>query len=516
MKHRLIPFKINVKLIIILGIMLVTFLTFSQVNSNSNTKINTFLSSELINLESKTTVSLTLQESFSNYIFDETINREEVLLLMSKANQASEAEKDIIRNNLFVLLEDSYIQMANYDFRQLHFHLPNTESFLRFHKPEKYGDLLENIRDSVAIANKEHIYLSGFEEGRIFNGFRYVYPLTYNKNHIGTVEISISAGSVIQAFSEIHPNMNTYFILNKNVVLNKVFEDEANNYKVSDFSSDYMSDIEVHTISMENNTIFTTNEESQFINKISLLIKDDLKGKKSFNLEQAFNGKYYLVQFLVVKNIVGDSVGYFVTTSENDYPHLIHLENIKELWLVGAIILFSNIAVYFIYNNHVELKILSNHDPLTRLYNRKKFNEFLSYEFSKFMRYNTIFSILIFDIDFFKRVNDTYGHNIGDEVLKKLSKSVEEYTRKQDVFARWGGEEFICLMPSTNLEDALIVGEKIRILVEETNFDDVGHITVSAGVSEVLSLDYNTSVMIERADKALYRAKEGGRNRVLS
>jgi diguanylate cyclase (GGDEF)-like protein len=516
MKHRLIPFKINVKLIIILGIMLVTFLTFSQVNSNSNTKINTFLSSELINLESKTTVSLTLQESFSNYIFDEIINREEVLQLISNANQASDSEKDIIRNNLFVLLEDSYKKMVNYDFRQLHFHLPNTESFLRFHKPEKYGDLLENIRASVAIANKEHIYLSGFEEGRIFNGFRYVYPLTYNKNHIGTVEISISAGSVIQAFSEIHPNMNTYFILNKNVVLNKVFEDEANNYKVSDFSSDYMSDIEVHTISMENNTIFTTNEESQFINKISLLIKDDLKGKKSFNLEQAFNGKYYLVQFLVVKNIVGDSVGYFVTTSENDYPHLIHLENIKELWLVGAIILFSNIAVYFIYNNHVELKILSNHDPLTRLYNRKKFNEFLSYEFSKFMRYNTIFSILIFDIDFFKRVNDTYGHNIGDEVLKKLSKSVEEYTRKQDAFARWGGEEFICLMPSTNLEEALIVGEKIRLLVEETVFDDVGHITVSVGVSEVLSLDDNTNVIIERADKALYRAKEGGRNRVLS
>ncbi len=71
-------------------------------------------------------------------------------------------------------------------------------------------------------------------------------------------------------------------------------------------------------------------------------------------------------------------------------------------------------------------------------------------------------------------------------------------------------------MPSTNLEEALIVGEKIRLLVEETVFDDVGHITVSVGVSEVLSLDDNTNVIIERADKALYRAKEGGRNRVLS
>jgi len=395
MKYHRIAFETKVKLIIAFCIIFVSLLSYYQVNQNNKEKINTYLSSELINLESKTTVSLTSQESFSNFIFDEIINREEVLLLMNKANQASDAEKDIIRNNLFVMLEDSYKKMVNYDFRQLHFHLPTTESFLRFHKPEKYGDLLENVRDSVAIANKKHIYLSGFEEGRIFNGFRYVYPLTYNDKHIGTVEISVSAASVIQSFSEIYPNINTYFILKKNLILKKVFEDQLDNYRVSDFSPDYMWDTEVYDITMEHNTIFTLENEHEFVKKISALVNDDLKENKNFNFVESFNGKDYLVQFLVIKNIIGDPVGYFVTTSENDNIHLIQLDYFKELWFICIIFTLLIIASSLLYNYQVKLKRLSNHDPLTELYNRKKFNELLNYEFTQFHRYNTTFSILI-------------------------------------------------------------------------------------------------------------------------
>lgn len=110
---------------------------------------------------------------------------------MYQASFASAREKDILREQLYNKLAKTYNQMKDYNYRQFHFHLPNTESFLRLHRPDKYGDLLYDVRESVKIANRDEIFVSGFEEGRIFNGFRHVYPITYNNTHVGSVEISV-------------------------------------------------------------------------------------------------------------------------------------------------------------------------------------------------------------------------------------------------------------------------------------------------------------------------------------
>ncbi len=161
------------------------------------------------------------------------------------------------------------------------------------------------------------------------------------------------------------------------------------------------------------------------------------------------------------------------------------------------------------------LKQLSNTDNLTQIYNRMAFNDFIEAETMRAKRYKTELSILIFDIDHFKNINDTHGHLVGDEVLRTLAKLVTKTIRTIDIFARWGGEEFVILTPETGIQAAKDLAERIRIEVGEHNFDIAEKITVSFGVTSLMESD-QTDTFIKRADDALYTAKKEGRNRVVT
>ncbi len=151
-------------------------------------------------------------------------------------------------------------------------------------------------------------------------------------------------------------------------------------------------------------------------------------------------------------------------------------------------------------------------DVLTGLKNRLYFNQRVNEEFERFKRYETKLSLLMIDIDHFKRINDTYGHDIGDEVLKKVSSELQNQLRKIDLIARWGGEEFILLLPETEIDEAVNVAEKLRGKVEALIFENGEVITISIGASMLLESETIES-WIKRADKALYHAKRQGRNR---
>jgi len=151
-------------------------------------------------------------------------------------------------------------------------------------------------------------------------------------------------------------------------------------------------------------------------------------------------------------------------------------------------------------------------DQLTGAYNRLKFSEVIKYEISKTKRYGNDLTLILFDIDFFKKVNDIYGHLVGDDVLKKLCTEVKSLIRSSDFFARWGGEEFILLINETSLKETYNLAEKIRKHISSYNFESVEKITISLGVTSFLPEDSGDS-LIKRADMALYKAKETGRNK---
>lgn len=157
----------------------------------------------------------------------------------------------------------------------------------------------------------------------------------------------------------------------------------------------------------------------------------------------------------------------------------------------------------------------SLHDPLTDLPNREAYSERILYEFRRWQRYQPPLSLAICDLDYFKKINDNYGHQAGDRVLKVISRSIAKRLRQVDFFGRYGGEEFVVILPETNLENAHNLLEKIRAAIAGTSFsykDEPLVITLSLGITEFRAGD-TIETALTRADKALYAAKAQGRNR---
>jgi diguanylate cyclase (GGDEF)-like protein/hemerythrin-like metal-binding protein len=162
-----------------------------------------------------------------------------------------------------------------------------------------------------------------------------------------------------------------------------------------------------------------------------------------------------------------------------------------------------------------ELEQAAGTDQLTGTWNRRRFEEGAAILISLARRRKGPVSLLLFDLDHFKRVNDRYGHAVGDAVLMATVQCVREHLRESDALVRWGGEEFIVLTPANRLEGALSLAEKIRLAVEAHDFPEVGAMTVSIGVAEYAP-GMELESWIRAADEAMYQAKAQGRNRVLA
>jgi diguanylate cyclase (GGDEF)-like protein len=159
------------------------------------------------------------------------------------------------------------------------------------------------------------------------------------------------------------------------------------------------------------------------------------------------------------------------------------------------------------------LKALATTDKLTGIANRNKLDHILEEEYQRTLRFGHPFSILIMDIDYFKKVNDTYGHQTGDQVLKEMASLLNYYIRDTDTVGRWGGEEFMVICPQTNEEGISVLASTLKEKIEEHPFSIVENQTASFGLSTYCPRD-DIHSLIQKADKALYRAKKNGRNQV--
>jgi diguanylate cyclase (GGDEF)-like protein len=160
-----------------------------------------------------------------------------------------------------------------------------------------------------------------------------------------------------------------------------------------------------------------------------------------------------------------------------------------------------------------DLDFKATTDPLTGLSNRLKFDKALSGEIRRARRFDVALSLVIYDVDHFKQINDAYGHQVGDQVLIKLSGFVAKRMRETDLLARWGGEEFVILLPSSDASMAERFAEILRGAIATLPFDHGKPVTCSFGVAQ-MAMGESAERFIARADEALYRAKLNGRNRV--
>lgn len=180
----------------------------------------------------------------------------------------------------------------------------------------------------------------------------------------------------------------------------------------------------------------------------------------------------------------------------------------RERWMHDSVQLEKRVQLEEL-TRHLDFRATT--DPLTGLYNRRKFNRELAAEMLRAKRHNTPLSLVMFDIDHFKRINDTYGHPAGDSVLVQLAHVVSAQMRGHDVLARWGGEEFVILAPGSDGLAALQFAERLRDQMSTVDFEQVGKVSCSFGVAELADREAPES-LIARADAALYRAKLAGRD----
>jgi len=222
------------------------------------------------------------------------------------------------------------------------------------------------------------------------------------------------------------------------------------------------------------------------------------------------NGKNWLQK---IENSNDDTLKVKILSQENKEYYYFHIKVTKIPNSNQYLLLFHNITR--IEGEKNRIKKLAEHDALTGIYNRVKLNALFSdfiYEANRYPQKE--FSIIFFDIDHFKKINDTYGHNVGDEVLKELTYAVSKLLRKEDVFVRWGGEEFIIVLQMTTLKEALFLAGRLRKSIEDRSFLHVTNVTCSFGVTEFRNGD-TQMILLERVDEALYEAKENGRNQVV-
>jgi len=164
---------------------------------------------------------------------------------------------------------------------------------------------------------------------------------------------------------------------------------------------------------------------------------------------------------------------------------------------------------------HRKMNELAYTDQLTRLANRRSIDDRIQSEFNRAKRYNSVYSLILFDIDNFKSINDAYGHHSGDEVLVTIASLTKGRIRGSDLAGRWGGEEFIVICSESNLKDAATLAENIRQFIETYDFPVVGKATCSFGVSSYQEIDECAADSLKRADDLLYEAKRAGKNKVL-
>jgi len=208
----------------------------------------------------------------------------------------------------------------------------------------------------------------------------------------------------------------------------------------------------------------------------------------------------------------GQIIGYLSLDNRNVGAYTIESANLIQSFANEAAIAIENARLFR------QVQTLAITDPLTSVFNRRYFFEIGAREFRRSIRHNHPLSLLLIDIDHFKMFNDRYGHLAGDEVLKRIGKECQKFLRETDIFARFGGEEFVLLLPETTAKDATIIAERVLKIISDIRIEVAGElvsVSVSIGVSERELDTSDINELFEYADKALYKAKQQGRGKVM-
>jgi|GEM_PF-747565 len=308
-------------------------------------KIDEKLQNSTADLSSKYKIIISEYSKITNTVFNNNINIDEVLELIYIANTQKD-EKDLARDRLYQKLKKLYSSLKSIELKQLHFHILNGESFLRFHKPKKYGDFLFPIRESIELTHLTKSKQSAFEEGRIYNGFRFVYPLSYKNKFLGSVETSISFEGIKK---ELIDNFNGHygFIIKRDIVEKKVFKEFKNHYVKSNLSDRYSYEKKFFDEFFERENITNLNR------KLKNLVKDNLDTKEAFATFVDGDFDNYLVTFLPIYNINKNQIAYLIAYQKDSYRADLIVDEIS-IYLYFTVLIFMILSIIYLSKKRIK------------------------------------------------------------------------------------------------------------------------------------------------------------------
>jgi diguanylate cyclase (GGDEF)-like protein len=437
-----------------------------------------------------------------------------LLTLLKRAQHSTPKELKAIRLQTYKLLKRNYKRLNNMGISQVHFHTNDNKSFLRMYAPEQFGDDLSNIKKSVVLTNKTLTPHEGFEACRFMIGMRFVYPLfDKNNKHLGSVGITFSSRHILKSIIDDFV-YDAHILISKSIANDTIMQKEyLSSYEPTWETPDYYIESSTHK-TINNQNLYTKID----IKTLRGEIKEGIATEEPFSLAAIYNYQNIILTFLPMASADGiKNIAYIVTYTESDYLSNISLE--KEYMIAMFISILTLLFLFSIYVilNREKLKELALYDYLTKLPNRTLFMIEFQNEINRAQRYKTKVALMFLDLDGFKAVNDTYGHQVGDLLLQKVAEILSSLIRKSDIASRLSGDEFTIILSDIQSEEqVLTLAKKI---IQEINKDIViNHKVISIGASIGISI-YPTSAfhveeLIKHADSMMYKSKENGKNQV--
>lgn len=315
----------------------VSLVAYFVTTYDKNSKIDKFLQDKTKESQQQYDAIYNKYKMIASVIFKTDINKYDALEIFKNAKYADDAQKALIREELYERLIFSYSTLKEHNIKQLHFQLPNNESFLRFHRPQIYGDDLTSIRATIKYVNETKQPIDSFEEGRVYNGYRFAYPLFYNDEHIGSVEVSFSSKAMTDELFHSYQNIASFF-MDREIVGEKVFETELDNYLQSPFKH-YLIEK-----SIQNNNMKFSSQTIEILDEI-------VEVKTSFSLYD--NYAKSIITFLPVVNKITNSYIAFIAIKHSDSSY--YSNKITNYYITLGVILFLIALVcFYLYTSERE------------------------------------------------------------------------------------------------------------------------------------------------------------------
>ncbi len=427
---------------------------------------------------------------------------------------------------------------------EIHFFKPPAISFVNFSNLKSKNINLINVRKDIAWIDSSFTPSTYFYICRQYPGLRATYPIIYKNRLLG----SISFGMNITIFKKLFKNLNAKKVsiyLNNNDLKNALALKNYKNYAKYPVYKNYIVIGNILKVNLKpgyeihNNTIFTKIAIKDFFKRTIgyIVIEDDIS-KSVFTIKNLLYAKLtveiisYILIFIVIIllfktifNKIHELYEILNLIKEKEFDKLPPKTKEKDELdkFKNNLIDVAEDEKRYISALNMEIEKFENkayRDGLTGILNRMFLEEKAKEIFLKYSPKKKPMGVIMLDIDDFKKINDTYGHDVGDLALIELTNTINRLIRKEDFFIRYGGEEFVILLPNTHVKNTLKVAKKIREEIEKIKIklpdtDKILKFTISIGVSETHANDTSIFDTIKRADINLYKAKKSGKNRVV-